>query len=201
MSAKIRTIKISIARFFKRLLTPFYHFRHITFFLIDIEEFVKFFLSIGSFCVFFIGLCVSIKSVHWYSILFSLWVSFFLAGITMCAVEFLWEIITDILLYPTNAVIKAYEKLERFLEKEDFKEQEKFQGEKINDFKDELEQKVFDKAIRLFGVNPLYSEEEIRRIRKKLIRKYHPDNGGDLMKCQEVNAAYYVLLKHLSKDR
>lgn len=41
--------------------------------------------------------------------------------------------------------------------------------------------------------------QELRAKYKELLKKYHPDNGGDLETMQQINAEYDVLFKRLSK--
>lgn len=38
--------------------------------------------------------------------------------------------------------------------------------------------------------------EELRKQYKELLKKYHPDNGGDVAIMQEVNAEYDKLLSY-----
>lgn len=44
------------------------------------------------------------------------------------------------------------------------------------------------------------TQEDIRKSYIKLIKKYHPDTGGDNNKCKEINAAYTVLSDPYKRD-
>lgn len=43
--------------------------------------------------------------------------------------------------------------------------------------------------------------EELRQAYKDLLKKHHPDNGGDLAKCQEINAEYKKAFDKLKNGR
>lgn len=43
---------------------------------------------------------------------------------------------------------------------------------------------------QVLGVSSSTPKEEIRKVYRKLCRKYHPDNGGDANKFDEVNKAW-----------
>lgn len=52
-----------------------------------------------------------------------------------------------------------------------------------------------DNAKDLFHVEMPFTKEQIKTIRNELLKKHHPDAGGSLEKCQEINTAYDLLLK------
>lgn len=52
-----------------------------------------------------------------------------------------------------------------------------------------------ERALRLLGLSPGASQEEIRKAYKKLARVAHPDHGGSVERMQRINAAYSLLME------
>lgn len=50
-----------------------------------------------------------------------------------------------------------------------------------------------DKYYRILGVEPGASQEELKKVYKKLALKYHPDHGGDENHFKEIVKAYDIL--------
>lgn len=53
----------------------------------------------------------------------------------------------------------------------------------------------FEKAKALYKVEMPYTKEELNKKKKILLKKYHPDNGGDIHIAVEINSSYELLLK------
>ena len=53
----------------------------------------------------------------------------------------------------------------------------------------------FERAKTLYEVEIPFTVEEINKKKKELMKKYHPDLGGDTEKAIEINAAYDLLVK------
>lgn len=56
----------------------------------------------------------------------------------------------------------------------------------------------FEEAKILFDVEMPYTTSDIKAIRNKLVKKYHPDLGGSEEMCKRVNEAYTLLSKFAS---
>lgn len=54
-----------------------------------------------------------------------------------------------------------------------------------------------DEAKRLFNVTAPYTKADIKKIRNRLMKMYHPDVGGSEEMCKKVNEAYALLLKYV----
>lgn len=52
------------------------------------------------------------------------------------------------------------------------------------------------KAEKLYQLKPLYTVKELKEKRRTLLKKYHPDAGGDEEMAKKVNASYEILLKY-----
>lgn len=52
---------------------------------------------------------------------------------------------------------------------------------------------------KILGVTQSATEEEIKRARKKLCLKYHPDQGGDEEMFRKVNEAYEMIVSGVNK--
>jgi curved DNA-binding protein CbpA len=53
---------------------------------------------------------------------------------------------------------------------------------------------------RVLGVPNNTPKEECKKAYRKLSRQYHPDNGGDITKFQEVSKAYEMIENGISID-
>lgn len=54
-------------------------------------------------------------------------------------------------------------------------------------------------GLKLFGLNPGYTKDELTQVYKQLSLKYHPDKGGDHGKMVKINDSYEVLKKWLKE--
>lgn len=48
----------------------------------------------------------------------------------------------------------------------------------------------------ILGIDINSTEEDIRKARRKLCSKYHPDQGGDAVMFNKVNEAYNIVMKY-----
>ncbi len=56
-------------------------------------------------------------------------------------------------------------------------------------------------ALERLDLPPFVSKEEIKRHYRYLVKKYHPDKGGDASKFREINEAYRILMAYIERYR
>ena len=59
----------------------------------------------------------------------------------------------------------------------------------------------FFEYLKIFGFDHLPTLEELRRSHRSLIKKAHPDVGGDLREAQKINEAYAKIMERLVGPR
>ncbi len=59
------------------------------------------------------------------------------------------------------------------------------------------EEDFYEESYRILGVNITAGEEEIKNAYRKLVKKYHPDVGGDAKKFKRVQEAYQKIKEEL----
>lgn len=55
-----------------------------------------------------------------------------------------------------------------------------------------------DAAMKIFGMTVPFTIEELKKKRKQLAIKYHPDQGGSVEMCAKINAAFDILKDHVA---
>ncbi len=56
-------------------------------------------------------------------------------------------------------------------------------------------------ALEILGLPTLITKEDIKRRYKELVKRYHPDRGGDAKKLQEIKEAYELLTEYIEGFR
>jgi len=58
-----------------------------------------------------------------------------------------------------------------------------------------------ENALEILGLPKLVSKADIKKQYYFLVKKYHPDRGGDTDKMEQINYAYKFLMKYIEEFR
>lgn len=64
-----------------------------------------------------------------------------------------------------------------------------------------LSPEAIRRALETLELPPFVSKEEIKRHYRYLVKKYHPDRGGDGSRFREINEAYRLLMAYIERYR
>ena len=56
-------------------------------------------------------------------------------------------------------------------------------------------------ALEILGLPTLVTKDDIKKQYLYLAKKYHPDQGGDSQKMEEINSAYSLLISYIDQFR
>ncbi|MBR3834201.1 MAG: hypothetical protein IKJ73_07775 [Lachnospiraceae bacterium] len=57
---------------------------------------------------------------------------------------------------------------------------------------------ALEEAMKTLGISKPFTIEQLKKIRKQLAVKYHPDQGGSVEMCAKINAAFDLLKDHVA---
>ncbi|GCE22280.1 J domain-containing protein [Dictyobacter kobayashii] len=57
-----------------------------------------------------------------------------------------------------------------------------------------------DKALQFFGLDHTATQEDLKRRYRQLVKRYHPDTGGDEAKFKTLQYAHSILKAHIKSD-
>jgi len=60
---------------------------------------------------------------------------------------------------------------------------------------------MIDEALEVLGLPSLITREDIRKQYRFLVKKHHPDIGGDPLAMERINRAYRVLMEYIEAFR
>jgi len=66
----------------------------------------------------------------------------------------------------------------------------------MNTIKEDIE-----KALETLGLPHMITKEDIKKQYRFLAKKYHPDQGGEQEKMEEINRAYKLLMHYVDQFR
>ena len=72
-------------------------------------------------------------------------------------------------------------------------------GQEINIVRTPIEQ--ITEALDLLGLPKLITKSDVKKQYRFLSKKYHPDQGGDAVKQEQINYAYKLLMKYIEEFR
>ena len=65
----------------------------------------------------------------------------------------------------------------------------------------QLSPEAVSHALETLELPPFVSKEEIKRHYRYLVKKFHPDKGGDASRFREINEAYRTLMTYIERYR
>ncbi len=72
-------------------------------------------------------------------------------------------------------------------------------GQEINIVQTPIEQ--INEALDILRLPRLITKSDVKRQYRFLSKKYHPDQGGDAVKQEQINTAYKLLMKYIEEFR